>query len=139
MSGEALSWFYELPAVSVGNFKELADKFVARFILRTDGINTPKGLLKVQQGENETLKSFVNWWQEAIVKCRDLNKELAELAFIRGLRPGDFLYGINHHPPACYDELMAIAIRHAQAEFETYGDNVRPERRTANPAPVVRD
>ncbi|XP_024199792.1 uncharacterized protein LOC112202992 [Rosa chinensis] len=139
LSGEALSWFYELPAGSVGNFKELADKFLARFILRTDGIHTPKGLLKVQQGENETLKSFVNRWQAATTKCRDLNKELAELAFRRGLRAVEFLYGINHHPPASYDELMATAIRHAQAEFETYGDNIRPERRTSNPAPVARE
>ncbi|XP_062005713.1 uncharacterized protein LOC133722871 [Rosa rugosa] len=139
LSGEALSWFYELPAGSIGNFKELADKFLARFILRTDRIHTPKGLLKVQQGENETLKSFVNRWQAATAKCRDLNKELAELAFRRGLRVGEFLYGINHHPPASYDELMATAIRHAQAEFETYVDNIRPERRTSNLAPVARE
>ncbi|XP_024158173.1 uncharacterized protein LOC112165762 [Rosa chinensis] len=136
---EALSWFYELPAGSVRNFKELADKFVARFILCTDGIHTPKGLLKVQQGENETLKSFVNRWQAATAKCRDLNKELAELAFRRGLRRGEFLYGINHNPPANYDELMAMAIRHAQAEFETYGDTPRLELRVSTPAPVVRD
>ncbi|XP_024190560.1 uncharacterized protein LOC112194570 [Rosa chinensis] len=83
LSGKVLSWFYELPAGYVGNFKELADKFVARFILRTDGIHTSKGLLKIQQGENETLKSFINRWQAATAKCRDLNKELAKLAFRR--------------------------------------------------------
>ncbi|XP_040361887.1 uncharacterized protein LOC121049263 [Rosa chinensis] len=121
------------------NFKELADKFVARFILRTDGIHTPKGLLKVQQGEDETLKSFVNRWQAATAKCRDLNKELAELAFRRGLRRREFLYGINHNPPANYDELMATAIRQAQAEFETYGDTPRPELRFSTPASTVRD
>ncbi|XP_024178636.1 uncharacterized protein LOC112184612 [Rosa chinensis] len=122
LSGEALSWFYELPVGSVGNFKELADKFVARFILRTDGIHTPKGLLKA-----------------ATAKCRDLNKELAELAFKRGLRRGEFLYGINHNPPASYDELMATAIRHAQAEFETYGDTPRPELRFSTPTSTTRD
>ncbi|XP_024164074.1 uncharacterized protein LOC112171064 [Rosa chinensis] len=139
LSGEALSWFYELPPGSVGNFRELADKFVARFILRTDGIHTPKGLLKVQQGENETLKSFVNRWQAATAKCRDLNKELAELAFRRGLRRGEFLYEINHNLLANYDELMATAIRHTQVEFEKYGDTPRPELRVSTPAPVVRD
>ncbi|XP_024163774.1 uncharacterized protein LOC112170674 [Rosa chinensis] len=139
LSGEVLSWFYELPVGSVGNFKELADKFVARFILRTDGIHTPKGLLKVQQGEDETLKSFVNRWQAATAKCRDLNKELAELAFRRGLRRGEFLYGINHNPPASYDELMATTIRHAQAEFETYGDTPRPELRFSTPTSTIRD
>ncbi|XP_024156222.1 uncharacterized protein LOC112164229 [Rosa chinensis] len=140
LSGEAFSWFYELPTGSVGNFKELADKFVARFILCIDGINTPKGLLKVQQGEKETLKSFVNRWQAATTaKCRDLNKELAELAFRQGLRPGDFLYSINHQPPSSYDELMATTIRHAQAEFETYEDNIKPKKKKANPTLVVRD
>ncbi|XP_024178241.1 uncharacterized protein LOC112184203 [Rosa chinensis] len=139
LSGEALSWFYELPVGSVGNFKELVDKFVTRFILRIDGIHTPKGLLKIQQGEDETLKSFVNRWQAATAKSRDLNKELAELAFRRGLRRGEFLYGINHNPPASYDELMATVIRHAQAEFETYGDTPRPELRFSTPTSTIRD
>ncbi|XP_024171964.1 uncharacterized protein LOC112177966 [Rosa chinensis] len=129
----------ELEDDDSGNFKELADKFVARFILRTDGIHTSKGLLKIQQGENETLKSFVNRWQAATAKCWDLNKELAELAFRRVLRRGEFLYGINHHPPVSYDKLMATAIRHVQAEFKTYRDNVRPELKVSSPAPVVRD
>ncbi|XP_061993995.1 uncharacterized protein LOC133711944 [Rosa rugosa] len=122
LSGEALSWFYELPAGSVGSFKELKDKFVARFILGTDGFHTPTRLLKIQQEESETLKSFVNRWQSATAKCRDLNKELAEMAFRQSCRPGSFLYEINHHPPASYDELMVTAIRHAQTEFEIYGN-----------------
>lgn len=97
LSGEALSWFYELSASSIGSFKELVDKFIARFILRTYGFNTPMGLLKIQQEESETLKYFVNRWQSATAKCRDLNKELAEMAFRQGCTPGNFLNEINHH------------------------------------------
>ena len=36
LSGEALSWFYELLLDSIDCFRQLADRFVNRFVLRTD-------------------------------------------------------------------------------------------------------
>ncbi|XP_004306247.1 PREDICTED: uncharacterized protein LOC101311121 [Fragaria vesca subsp. vesca] len=88
LSGEALSWFYELPAGSIDSFRQLADRFVNRFILRMDGQSTPQ-LFKVKQGQGEGLKAFVNRWQGATAKMRNFDKKVAEEAFYVGKRKED--------------------------------------------------
>ena len=120
LAGEALSWFYELPSESIDCFRELADKFVNRFILRTDGQNTAQ-LFKVKQDRGEGLKAFVNRWQGATARVRSFDKKVAEEAFIQGLLPGKFLYAVKIENPQGYDELMEMAVRHAQADHDTYG------------------
>ncbi|KAL6204958.1 hypothetical protein ACLB2K_022224 [Fragaria x ananassa] len=120
LAGEALSWFYELPSNSIDCFRQLADKFVNRFILRTDGQNTAQ-LFKVNQDRGEELKAFMNRWQGAIARVRNFDKKVAEEAFVQGLLPGKFLYVVKIENPQGYDELIEIAIRHAHADHYTYG------------------
>lgn len=93
LAAEALSWFYELPAGSIDCFQKLADRFVNRFILRTDGQNTAQ-LFKVKQGHAEGLKTFVNHWQGATAKVRSFDKKVAEEAFVQALLSGKFLYAV---------------------------------------------
>nr|XP_004297909.2 PREDICTED: uncharacterized protein LOC101304378 [Fragaria vesca subsp. vesca] len=90
LEGEALSWFYKLPSNLIDCFRELADKFVNRFILRTDGQNTAQ-LFKVKQDRGEGLKAFVNRWQGAMARVRNFDKKVAEEAFIQGLLLGKFI------------------------------------------------
>lgn len=52
LTGEVLSWFYELPTNLVECFQQVADRLVHRFILRTDGHNTAQ-LFKVRQESGE--------------------------------------------------------------------------------------
>ncbi|XP_004297857.1 PREDICTED: uncharacterized protein LOC101306229 [Fragaria vesca subsp. vesca] len=120
LAGEALSWFYELLSNSVDCFRELADRFVNRFILRTDGKNTAQ-LFKVKQDRGEKLRAFVNCWQGATARVKNFDKKVAEEAFIQGLLPGKFLYAVNFENPQGYDELMEMVIKHAQADHDTYG------------------
>lgn len=88
LTGEELSWFFDLKSNSVGSFVDLCDTFASRFILRTDGYHTTTQLFKVLQGEQEILKDFVNRWQSATTRYRDLK--------------GSFLYELNASPPADY-------------------------------------
>ncbi|KAL6129687.1 hypothetical protein ACLB2K_073036 [Fragaria x ananassa] len=81
LSGEALSWFYELPSESIDCFRQLADRFVNRFILRTDEQSTAQ-LFKVKQDKGEGLKAFVNRWQGATARVRNFDKRVAEEAFV---------------------------------------------------------
>ncbi|XP_004309744.1 PREDICTED: uncharacterized protein LOC101303383 [Fragaria vesca subsp. vesca] len=139
LSGEALSWFYELLASSIDSFMQLADRFVNRFILRTDGQSTNQ-LFKVKQGHGEGLKAFVNRWQGATAKVRSFDKKVAEEAFVQALLPGKFLYAVKIENPRGYDELMEMAIRHAQADHDTYEDQsvVWNENKGAIPGPPTR-
>ena len=46
---------------------------------------------------------------------------MTEEAFIQGLLHGKFLYAVKIENPQGYYELMEMAIRHAQADHDTYG------------------
>jgi hypothetical protein len=81
LTGEALSWFFDLKPSSISSYEQLIQEFTERFILRSDGYHTTAHLFKMEQGEKETLKSFVNRWQTATSRCRDLDKTLAYAAF----------------------------------------------------------
>lgn len=138
LTGEALSWFFDLKPNSISSYTQLCDEFAERFILRTDGYRTTAHLFKMQQGDSETLKTFVNRWQTATARCRDLDKPLAYAAFIQALRKGHFLLELNTRHPLDYDQLMTVATRHAQAEFDTYGNEPSPIKSTPQP-PVPTD
>ncbi|XP_004295941.1 PREDICTED: uncharacterized protein LOC101299850 [Fragaria vesca subsp. vesca] len=127
-SRETLSWFYELPSNSVDCFRELADKFVNRFILRTDGQNTAQ-LFKINQDRGEGLKAFVNRWQDATVRVRNFDKKVAEEEFIQGLLIRKFMYAVKIECSQGYDELMEMAVRHAQADHDTYGGTSTGKRK----------
>ena len=90
----------------------MANRFVNRFILRTDGQNTAQ-LFKVKQDRGDELKTFVNCWQEATTRVMNFDKKVADETFIQGLLPRKFLYAIKIENPQGYDELMEMAIRHA--------------------------
>ena len=122
LTGEAMSWFFELKPHSINSFQTLVNAFGSRFILMTDGYHTTGQLFKLRQGDGESLKSFVTRWRTATSRCRDLDKNLAYTAFKEGLTRGPFLYELNAHPPIDYEALMETAVLHAQAEFTTYGD-----------------
>ena len=81
LAGEALSWFYELPSNSIDCFRQLANRFVNRFILQTEGQNIAQ-LFKVKQDRGEELKAFVNRWQGATARVRNFDKTVADEAFI---------------------------------------------------------
>ena len=128
LSGEAQSWFYELPAGLIDCFRKLADKFMNRFILRMDRQNTAQ-LFKVKKGHTKGHKTFVNRWQGATAKVRNFDKKVAEEAFVQALLPGKFLYAVRIENPRGYDELMEMAIKHAQTDYDTYGDQHAGKRK----------
>ena len=43
--------------------------------------------------------------------------------------PGKFLYAVKIENPQGYDELMEMAIRHAQADHDTYGGTSAEKRK----------
>ncbi|KAL6209789.1 hypothetical protein ACLB2K_020728 [Fragaria x ananassa] len=53
LTREALSWFYELPSNSIDCFRQLADRFVNRFILQTDGQSTTQLFIVKQDKRDE--------------------------------------------------------------------------------------
>ncbi|KAL6177174.1 hypothetical protein ACLB2K_048700 [Fragaria x ananassa] len=77
----------------------------------------------------ELPSNLVDYFRELADKVRSFDKKVAEEAFIQGLLPGKFLYAVKIENPQAYDELMEMAIRHAQADHDTYGATSAEKRK----------
>ncbi|KAL6191594.1 hypothetical protein ACLB2K_037984 [Fragaria x ananassa] len=133
-----MSWFYDSPPDSIHSFQELQDAFLKRFQLVANSFEGLGDILGINQRPDKSLRKFINRWRLAILKCRILDKGLANQAFQKALPPGDFKYYLNTLvPPPVYDEVMDLAISYAKEEFKTYGDT--PSSRMATPVVIQKD
>ncbi|XP_062014421.1 uncharacterized protein LOC133730940 [Rosa rugosa] len=139
LDGEEMSWLFECPPGSMDSFSALSNAFLSRFILMTDGYHNSSQLFSINQGVDETLKSFVTRWRTATSRCRDLDKTMALAAFKQGLHKASFLYHLNcNFPNTTYDYVMKEAVLHAQAEYNTYGATPPPPNTPLkNPQPAT--
>ncbi|XP_062028447.1 uncharacterized protein LOC133744335 [Rosa rugosa] len=139
LDGEAMSWFFECSPGSMDSFLALSNAFLSRFILMTDGYHNSNQLFSINQGIDESLKSYVTRWRTATSRCRDLDKTMALAAFKQALHKASFLYHLNCNcPNATYNYVMNEAVLHAQAEYNTYGATPPPPQTPLkNPQPAT--
>ncbi|XP_062010278.1 uncharacterized protein LOC133726695 [Rosa rugosa] len=139
LDGEAMSWFFECPPGSMDSFSALSNVFMSRFILMTDDYHNSSQLFSINQGIDESLKSYVTRWRTTTSRCRDLDKTMVLAAFKQGLHKASFLYHLNCNcPNATYDYVMNEAVLHAQAEYSTYGATPpSPQTPLKNPQPAT--
>jgi hypothetical protein len=64
LTGPALRWFLTIPTYSINNFSQLTNKFLKRF--KSGSPNLPTELTSLKQGEDESLKDYVNRFDEEI-------------------------------------------------------------------------
>ena len=121
LKDEAMSWFFNMKPNSVNSFQTLADQFIDRFILMSEGRGTCDHLLQYEQGDSETLKSYISRFLVATSKCRELDEKIAYSAFMNGLQATQFKYKLNSKLPSTFTKLIEYAMVHAQAELATYG------------------
>ncbi|XP_024190544.1 uncharacterized protein LOC112194549 [Rosa chinensis] len=127
LDGEAMSWFFECPPGSMDSFSTLSNAFLSRFILMTDGYYNSSQLFSINQGVDESLKSFVTRWRTATSRCGDLDKTMELAAFKQGLHRASFLYHLNCNcPNATYDYIMNETVLLALAEYSSYGTTPPP-------------
>ncbi|XP_010670072.3 uncharacterized protein LOC104887173 [Beta vulgaris subsp. vulgaris] len=94
LKGVAQKWFNNLPPNSVNNFTELSILFTSHFVVNRKEQKTNMHLGKVVQGPKEALISYVKRFNLESLQIQDLNAGVAFDAFIRGLRPGSFLFDL---------------------------------------------
>ena len=64
LKGPAAKWFHALKPRTVSDFKELSRQFVSQFIGMLDRPKPDTQLLTVQQRKGESLKDFVDWFNQ---------------------------------------------------------------------------
>ncbi|QHO12275.1 uncharacterized protein DS421_15g505520 [Arachis hypogaea] len=112
----AIKWFDSLPPRSITNFDDLAKKFLARFSIQKDKAKHVPSLLKINQGDQESLYSYVERFNKACLEIQSLPTEAAIMGLINGLKEGPSSHSISKKHPTSLNEVQEWAEKYINME-----------------------
>ncbi|XP_050233350.1 uncharacterized protein LOC126681837 [Mercurialis annua] len=107
---------YYLKAGSIGSFSDLASAFKARFRTNIPMQKSSSDLRKCKQGEQETLKNFVERFNKEAVHIKNLNHDTAFKAMKMGTRFEELRDKILMKKPTTFQDLMLIAHKYVELD-----------------------
>ncbi|XP_027155690.1 uncharacterized protein LOC113780842 [Coffea eugenioides] len=105
LQGTARKWFWGLEPRSISSLDELIDRFIHRFVSSRPITNTSAYLLNLQQAPSESLRSYLQRFDEENVQIPDQNEQVTIAAFTNGLIAGIFNTEIHRDYPRTLREL----------------------------------
>ncbi|XP_056688659.1 uncharacterized protein [Spinacia oleracea] len=94
LKGVASKWFERLPPGSIASFNELQTLFSTRFMAHKEERKTSMHLGRIQQGKDESLRSYVKRFNLEARQIPDLPDDVSFDNFIRGLKKGSFKFDL---------------------------------------------
>ena len=134
LKGPAQVWFSKIPPNSVSSFEELSKLFVNNFIGGQRHKCSSSSLLTIEQGENESLRSFITRFNREALTMDEVDDKLLLAAFHNGVNFDLFIHKLYEKEPQSMAELV-----HSPQNFMNAEDTIiakkrkRVERMEANP------
>ncbi|GFS30010.1 hypothetical protein Acr_00g0009670 [Actinidia rufa] len=112
-----LTWFDRLPPVSIENFYQLTESFVARFVINTKAPKAVSSLLTLKKGRNESIRNYSKRYWETYNEIEECSEEMAVASYKLGLSSGDRLWrNLTLDPPTSLQDLMSRVEMFARLE-----------------------
>ena len=92
LKGLAQVWFSKILPNTVGSFEELSKLFVNNFIGGQRHKRSSSSLLTIEQGENESLQSFITRFNREALTIDEMNDKLLLAAFHNGVNLDLFIH-----------------------------------------------
>nr|XP_027086741.1 uncharacterized protein LOC113708488 [Coffea arabica] len=99
LHGTVRKWFWSLEPRSISSMDELIDRFIHRFVSSRPITKISAYLLNLQQGQGESLRSYVQRFNEENVQIPDQNEQVTIAVFTNGLVAGIFNTEIHRDYP----------------------------------------
>ncbi|XP_015970439.1 uncharacterized protein LOC107493921 [Arachis duranensis] len=112
----AIKWFDSLPPRSVTSFDDLAKKFLARFSIQKGKGQHARSLLRIKQGDRESLCTYMKRFNKACLDIHNLPTEVAILGLISGLPDGPFSHSLSMKHPTSLNEVQEQAEKYINIE-----------------------
>ena len=134
LKGLARVWFSKIPPNSVSSFEELSKLFVNNFIGGQRHKRSSSSLLTIEQGKNESLRSFITRFNKEALTVDEVDDKLLLVAFHNGVNFDLFIHKLYEKEPQSMAELV-----HSSQNFMNAEDTIiskkrkRAERMDANP------
>ncbi|XP_030963816.1 uncharacterized protein LOC115984981 [Quercus lobata] len=127
LKGLARVWFNKIPPSSVSSFEELSKLFVNNFIGGQRHKRSSSSLLTIEQGENESLRSFITRFNREALSVDEVDDKLLLAAFHNGINSDLFIHKLYEKEPQTMAELKRSYRR--EAERQNRGIIPAPTRR----------
>ncbi|XP_065626768.1 uncharacterized protein LOC136066408 [Quercus suber] len=135
LKGPARVWFSKLPPNSVSSFGKLSKLFVNNFIGGQRHRRSTSSLLTIEQGENESLRSFITRFNREALTVDEVDDKLLLAAFHNGVNSDLFIHKLYEKEPQSMAELVHSAQNFMNAEYAIIAKKrKRAERMETNPA-----
>ena len=135
LKGSAQVWFSKIPPNSVSSFEELSKLFVNNFIGGQRHKHSSSSLLTIEQGENESLRSFITHFNREALTVDEVDDKLLLAASCNEVNSDLFIHNLYEKEPQSMAELI-----HSAQKFMNANDAIiakkrkRAERMDRNPA-----
>lgn len=123
LEGKARGWFWDLPRGSIRSFEDLAEQFLLRFYQRKRLTKTIADLMNIRQGRDETLKAFVDRFNDESMQVEGRTDQLVISAFMNGIQPGILYTRLAQETPQNIKEL------HERVEIFCKGEEANRRKR----------
>ena len=109
LKGPAQVWFNKIPLNSVSSFNQLSKLFVNNFIGGQRHKRSSFSLLTIEQGENESLRSFVTRFNREVLTVDEMDGKFMLAAFHNGVNSSFFIHKLYEQEPQTMAELVYSA------------------------------
>ncbi|XP_023902124.1 uncharacterized protein LOC112013972 [Quercus suber] len=109
LKGPARVWFSKIPPNSISSFEDLSKLFVNNFIGGQRHKRSSSSLLTIEQGENESLRSFITRFNREALCMDEVDDKLLLAAFHNGVNSDLFIDKIYEKKPQSMSELVHSA------------------------------
>jgi len=110
LKGPARVWFSKKPPNTMSSFKVLSKLFVNNFIGGQRQKRSLSNLLTIEQGENESLRSFITRFNSKALTVDEMDDKFLLAAFHNGVNSDLFIHKIYEQEP----QIMAKLIHSTQ-------------------------
>ena len=118
LKGPTLAWFNRLLPSSISSFKELSIAFVSHFIGARTYRNPSYHLLTIKKSSQESLRSYVQRFNDESLKVDIPDEKFAITTFIAGLgvQSKDLMFSISKNPQASMAKVLAKAEKYINGQ-----------------------
>ena len=109
-------WFRKIPPNTIGSFEELSKLFVNNFIGGQRHKRSSSSLLTIEQGENESLQSFITCFNKEALIVDEMDDKLLLAAFHNGVSSDLCIHKLYDQEPQTMDELVHSTLSFMNAE-----------------------
>ena len=126
-------WFSKIPSNLISSFEELSKLFVNNFIGGQRHKRSLSSLLTIEQGENESLRSFITCFNREALTVDEVDDKLLLATFHNGVNSDLFIHKLYEKEPQSMVELVHSAQNFMNAEDAIIAKKrKRAERMEAN-------